>query len=92
MIAFCDSPKLQNQTWLNHPASEMGPIQSALRRLGIRDLVYGSTGHGGKSAAEVLAKNHSAMLRRILAWQQVVYAETCLPAWLRDSLVKPYWT
>ena len=29
----------------------------------------------------------SPWFRRILAWQQVIYAETALPVWLRDSLV-----
>jgi len=40
-----------------------------------------------RQAAETLAKSHASLLRRILAWQQVVYAESGLPVWLRDSLV-----
>jgi len=43
-----------------------------------------------KSAYEVaafLAANHAQLLARIVAWQQVVYAETALPVWLRESLV-----
>jgi uncharacterized protein (DUF608 family) len=34
-----------------------------------------------------LARHHETLLRRILAWQQVVYAEEALPEWLRDSLI-----
>ena len=30
---------------------------------------------------------HAGILGRILAWQQVVYAEQALPVWLRESLV-----
>jgi non-lysosomal glucosylceramidase len=40
-----------------------------------------------QAAAEVLARDHAALLRRVLAWQEVVYAEESLPPWLRDSLV-----
>jgi uncharacterized protein (DUF608 family) len=42
------------------------------------------------SALEVarrVAVEHESLLRRVLAWQQVIYAEATLPAWLRDSLV-----
>jgi len=39
------------------------------------------------STAEVLAKNHKSLLARTLAWQQVVYTETKLPVWLKDSLI-----
>lgn len=39
------------------------------------------------AAAQVLAKNHKALLRRILAWQEVIYTENRLPVWLRDSLI-----
>ncbi|MFZ1932179.1 MAG: GH116 family glycosyl hydrolase [Thermoguttaceae bacterium] len=37
--------------------------------------------------AEMLAKEHGELLRRIIAWQKVVYAEGSLPVWLRESLV-----
>lgn len=40
-----------------------------------------------RAAAETLARKHQELLRRILAWQQVVYAESTLPVWLRESLV-----
>ena len=37
--------------------------------------------------AQYLAKNHESLLRRTLAWQEVVFTESKLPVWLRDSLV-----
>ncbi len=37
--------------------------------------------------AQLLAKKHESILRRILAWQQVVYTDESLPIWLRDSLI-----
>ncbi|MEW6751426.1 MAG: GH116 family glycosyl-hydrolase [Candidatus Latescibacterota bacterium] len=39
------------------------------------------------ATAELLAREGADLLRRILAWQQVVYAEANLPVWLRESLV-----
>jgi uncharacterized protein (DUF608 family) len=46
-------------------------------------LRYGSA----LQAAQLLAREHRAMLRRVLAWQQAVYTHERLPAWLRESLV-----
>ena len=37
--------------------------------------------------AEALATRHESLLERVLAWQQVVYAEEALPECLRDYLV-----
>ncbi|NLS95629.1 MAG: hypothetical protein GXX96_26140 [Planctomycetaceae bacterium] len=37
--------------------------------------------------AQLLAAGHESLLQRILAWQQVLYAEKQLPVWLRDALV-----
>lgn len=39
------------------------------------------------AAAEKLAKNHASLLKRVLAWQEVIYTDEKLPLWLRDSLV-----
>ena len=38
-------------------------------------------------AAHKIAENHESLLRRILAWQQVIYSEDDLPVWLRDQPV-----
>jgi len=43
-----------------------------------------------KDATEVsehLAKNHESLLRRVIAWQEVLYNDKDLPIWLQDSLV-----
>ncbi|NLG27182.1 MAG: hypothetical protein GX557_04690 [Chloroflexi bacterium] len=39
------------------------------------------------AAASVLARRHASLLKRVLAWQQVLYEERSLPVWLRDALV-----
>ena len=39
------------------------------------------------SAARFLASHHESLLKRTLAWQEVVYTDTKLPVWLRDSLI-----
>ena len=39
------------------------------------------------AAAQTLADNHDSLLRRVLAWQEVIYTENKLPVWLRDSLI-----
>lgn len=40
-----------------------------------------------QSTALFLARHHAGLLERILAWQAVLYNESSLPGWLRDSLV-----
>lgn len=43
-----------------------------------------------KSVLEVahfLSRNHESLIRRILAWQEVIYSEKSLPTWLRESLI-----
>lgn len=39
------------------------------------------------AVAKDIARNHESLLKRILAWQQAVYASNDLPVWLRESLV-----
>ena len=39
------------------------------------------------AVAQFTARNHESLLRRVLAWQQTLYAETQLPVWLREALV-----
>jgi len=38
-------------------------------------------------AAQLLAEKHESLLKRILAWQQVIYTDEKLPGWLQDSLI-----
>ncbi|MBI2842535.1 MAG: hypothetical protein HYX78_03965 [Armatimonadetes bacterium] len=49
--------------------------------------MYAARYRNALEVAQMLAGNHEQLLRRILAWQQVVYSERELPVWLRDSLV-----
>ncbi|MBI2842646.1 MAG: hypothetical protein HYX78_04535 [Armatimonadetes bacterium] len=37
--------------------------------------------------AQMLARDHKKLLDRVLAWQQVIYADKKLPGWLQDSLI-----
>ncbi|HPO14628.1 MAG TPA: GH116 family glycosyl hydrolase [Candidatus Hydrogenedentes bacterium] len=39
------------------------------------------------TTAKFMAENHEILLKRVLAWQQVIYSENRLPVWLRDSLI-----
>jgi uncharacterized protein (DUF608 family) len=34
-----------------------------------------------------IAREHASLLRRIVAWQSVIYTEAALPGWLQDGLV-----
>jgi lysophospholipid acyltransferase (LPLAT)-like uncharacterized protein len=40
--------------WMNHPAWYMKPIHLFLRWMGVRELVLGSSGHGGRAALAAL--------------------------------------
>ena len=50
--------------------------------------------------ARRMVKEHDGLLRRVLAWQEVVYADKDIPIWLRDTLIQTlclipetsYWT
>ena len=42
---------------------------------------------GPSEVACYLAREHEGLLKRVLAWQEVIYAEERLPGWLRDSLI-----
>jgi len=37
--------------------------------------------------AQQFAREYGGLLKRVLAWQEVVYTDNTLPVWLRDSLV-----
>jgi len=49
--------------------------------------MYAARYRSAAAVARFLARRHTALLGRILAWQQEVYATHDLPPWLRDSLV-----
>ena len=42
---------------------------------------------GSLDAALALAKDHTSLLKRVIAWQEVLYGEESLPDYLRDSLI-----
>ena len=39
------------------------------------------------AVAQLLARDHSSLLKRILSWQQAIYTYDKLPVWLREALV-----
>ena len=39
------------------------------------------------AVAQLLAREHSSLLKRILSWQQAIYTHDKLPVWLREALV-----
>ena len=49
--------------------------------------MYATRYKNALEVAQFLSRNHDALLRRILAWQEVIYADQSLPVWLRDQLV-----
>jgi uncharacterized protein (DUF608 family) len=49
--------------------------------------MYAKHYSSARQAAEILARDHQRLLKRVLAWQKVIYAEEGLPVWLRESLV-----
>ncbi|MDH3495144.1 MAG: hypothetical protein OER21_00060 [Gemmatimonadota bacterium] len=42
------------QAWMQHPLWYMKPIHAFIRGIGVRKIVLGSTGHGGRPAADAL--------------------------------------
>lgn len=58
----CGVPRLPSfmrtrpHAWMQHPLWYMKPIHVFLRLMGVKKLVLGSTGHGGREAADVLAE------------------------------------
>ncbi|MGH9505156.1 MAG: GH116 family glycosyl-hydrolase, partial [Terriglobales bacterium] len=49
--------------------------------------MYATRFPGVREVADLLARKHDDLLRRVLAWQQVVYSTETLPVWLRESLI-----
>lgn len=49
--------------------------------------MYATRFPGVREVADLLARKHDELLRRVLAWQQVVYSTETLPVWLRESLI-----
>jgi uncharacterized protein (DUF608 family) len=49
--------------------------------------MYAARHSSARAVADAVTDQHEAILRRILAWQSIVYGEKSYPIWLRDSLV-----
>lgn len=49
--------------------------------------MYASRYRDALEVARRMAADHAELLRRVLAWQEVIYNEASLPEWLRDSLI-----
>src|SRR5208282_1631858 len=49
--------------------------------------MYATRYKSALDVAQFLSREHDSLLRRILGWQEVIYGESSLPAWLRESLV-----
>jgi lysophospholipid acyltransferase (LPLAT)-like uncharacterized protein len=57
-MTFLRHPK--RHVWLNHPKAYMKPIHTSLWFIGVRELVLGSTGEGGREAAATLEEKLKA--------------------------------
>ncbi len=49
--------------------------------------MYATRYQNAVAVAQLLAREHASLLRRVLAWQEEIYAECELPVWLREALV-----
>lgn len=49
--------------------------------------MYATRFQNAEDVALHLARNHVSLLKRILAWQEAIYASEELPSWLRDTLI-----
>jgi uncharacterized protein (DUF608 family) len=49
--------------------------------------MYALRHRSAPAAVLLLAREHASLLRRILAWQEVIYSDATIPGWLQDSLI-----
>lgn len=66
-VWFVINPALNTpQVWMQHPVLGMRPIHFTLLMMGVKKLIYGSSGHGGRAALDQLARwvaqGHSTVL------------------------------
>lgn len=50
-------------------------------------LMYAARYGSSLEAARRVAADHAALLARVLRWQEAIYADPALPAWLADALI-----
>ena len=53
-VYFCCFPHHSDHAWMQHPAWMVKHVHIMVRMLGVRYLVYGSTGHSGREAADMV--------------------------------------
>jgi lysophospholipid acyltransferase (LPLAT)-like uncharacterized protein len=53
---FCVFPRHTQHAWMQHPAWLVKHVHIVVRLVGVEALVFGSTGHGGRDAAEQLVE------------------------------------
>lgn len=49
--------------------------------------MYATRYKSARAVAESMARDHESLIKRVLAWQQVLYDEQQLPPWLREALI-----
>ena len=50
--------------------------------------VYATRYDSAKDVARRMVEEYEGLLRRVLAWQEVIYADKDIPIWLRDTLIQ----
>ena len=40
------------------------------------------------AVVERMSRNHASLLKRVIAWQEVIYQDKLLPGWLQDTLIQ----
>jgi lysophospholipid acyltransferase (LPLAT)-like uncharacterized protein len=53
-LYFCVFPHHTDHAWMQHPAWMVKHVHIMVRMIGVRYLVYGSTGHSGREAADLI--------------------------------------
>ena len=51
------------------------------------EQMYGLRFTGAYDVAMKMTEEHESLLKRIIAWQNVVYTDSKIPGWLQDSLI-----
>ena len=77
--------KVNEHNKLGNPTSWMTP--KWMGDTNFYTLMYATRYGSALDVARRMATEHEALLKRVLAWQSVVYTDATLPIWLRDSLV-----
>lgn len=69
--------------WYTHDYSK-GALQGADATF---HHMFATRFNSATAIADYMAKNHEKLLKRVIAWQEVLYTDESIPLWLRESLV-----